>query len=100
MKQRSFMTAFEAADLSRGRDSPESREAFETIKPSLGHLQADVLAHIRLCGPVTGCTAKEYARHKEKPLHAVSARFTELAQLGLIRKNGLRRDDSAAWVVI
>lgn len=82
--------------------SPESQDAFRKVEPDLTRLQAEALTYIREQTALgKGCTAKEYAVHVGKPLHAVSARFSELARDGRIRKGQqpdgtIRRRDGSA----
>lgn len=96
----SFFDTWAAADrgdLSRGADAPTSKEAYKRLKPHLGEQQAQVLAWLRDRGEEGG-TAKEFARAILKELNKVSGRFSELAAQGLIRKSGLRREESAVWI--
>lgn len=103
MTQPTFFPRFDRAELadhSRGRDAPESQGAYERVRPSIGDEQARILAWLRDRGDKGG-TAREYALHAGKPLHAVSGRFSELAHDGLIRKAALpRREDCGVWCAV
>jgi len=73
-----------------------SRQAFERAKPNLTQSRQDVLLAVEMSLGF-GITAKEYAEKSNKPLNAVSGRFTELARDGWIERTSERRDGAAVW---
>ena len=87
-------------DSSRGRDNYESKQAWKKALYSTDNDREKVLVAmgwIAANGNHGGLTPKEFSKWVGKPLHAISGRFGELAELGLIKRTGYVRDGSRAW---
>ena len=84
-------------DPSRGRASPESRDAWLRLHPALSDARKRGLAEVQAAGP-GGLTAKELAERWGVGLNTISGRFSELMALGLIRKTGSRREGAAVLI--
>jgi len=76
-----------------------SQQAFERAKPTMTQARENVLLAVEMSLDY-GMTAKEYAERSDKPLNAVSGRFTELARDGWIYRTDRRRDGAAVWRAI
>lgn len=79
----------------RHHGDAESAAAFQLVSPTIRQAHRDILAwlEVRKEG-----TCKEYALAVGKPLHAVSARFSEMRhKLRLIEPTGAKRDGAKAY---
>ena len=73
-----------------------SKRAFERAKKTMTQTRLEVLLEVEKSLD-HGLTAKEYAEKTDRPLNAVSGRFTELARDGWIERSDKRRDGAAVW---
>ena len=70
----------------------QSEAAFQRVEPHIPAMQAHALEWWRLNGPAT---SKEYSAATGFPLHAVSARLSELKRDGKMIETGERRGHAA-----
>lgn len=73
-----------------------SKQAYTTIVDQLPLKRGRVYTEIRAYG---GTTINDGCRLTGWPYSTVSARFYELAEDGLIKDNGAKRDGQTVWVV-
>lgn len=64
-------------DISRGRENPKSKQAFERVKKNLSEMQDRVRIFVYACG-FAGATLEEVAKAFDKLPHQLSGRFSEL----------------------
>lgn len=69
----------------------ESRDAYQTIKPTIREAHTAILDALRLHGPMT---SREIER-----LELRHQRLPELAEMGRITKTGQRRNGCAVWAL-
>lgn len=79
-------------DVSKGRDNPESRDAFKKIERRRSLSITKIVNLLRIEGPMT---CKELSEKMDVPIHHVSGRISEGKAMGLIEKTGERRDGAA-----
>lgn len=97
--------AFESQDITYAKHHGNefSREANKSLKPTKAQLREKVLAYICSCG-FRGATAEECEQALQLGRSTVSARYTELKALSMIKQIDRRKTSSGrsagVWVAI